>query len=156
MATDEYSTLPNTVTRRTALASLAALATTSTVTVLPAAAASSNDVSPKLSALIAAHEAAWAAEDDAVNEQDAVWCEQNGVPCTQEAVDRWHDAVHASDRALRAVIHFRCKTGADRRVKAEYLMQRVGKFGTGTLGLDEDWGMLALLRSIREEGRAGA
>lgn len=140
------------VNRRTAMAGIAALAAT---TAAPANAAPAG-VSPRLLELIAAHKAAWAAEDDAVNAQDQVWCEQNGVPHTQEAVDIWRDAMHASDRALRAVIHFRCRTGADRYMKADYLFQRVGRFGSATLGCDEDFGLMALLRSMREEGRIGA
>lgn len=144
-----------TFNRRAVLASApAVLASAAIAAPAPAGAvAAPAGVSPKLLELINAHRAAFEKEEDACNPQDTVWCERNGVPHTQEAVDHWRAAMYASDRALMAVVHYRCRSGADRYMKGEYLLQRVGRFGSATLGLDEDFGLMALLRAMREEGR---
>ncbi|WP_187969238.1 hypothetical protein [Aquibium microcysteis] len=145
-----------TINRRAVLASAPAVLASAAIAVPgPAnAVAAPAGVSPKLRELINAHKAASENEDAAVNAQDEVWCSENGVPFTDDAVNHYLDAMHAADRALMAVVHYRCRSGADRYMKGEYLLQRVGRYGSGTLGLDEDFGLTALLRSMREEGRA--
>lgn len=153
------------ISRRTALGGLASVsATVGAGSALAFPGASGVDklatppraVSESLLRLIQSHREASEEEVASINPNDEVWCKQNGVPHTQEADDRYHAAVDAADRALRRIVHFRCHTAADRACKAEYLMERVGGWGTGTLGIDEDYGLYALLRAMREEARAGA
>lgn len=110
-------------------------------------------VSQKLADLIAAQKAAEAREDAACDRLTEL--EEAGEQRTKDADDEWHNAVNASDDALRRILHYRCRTDADRVRKAEFLMARIDDgWDIGALGRDEVFGLYALLRAMREEGRA--